>query len=154
MPRRSLAPLTGLRPWCGLGPSVRHVDVSVDLNAAYFSGAPGTHFTIRWSEADQGDSLSDGPSPHQGHSPVIQPARRRGRATAAHPAAKPYPALSQVCSYLTCREGKANPDPRAPTTKIKNVSTTSQFILTPQLPHMARKWSNFNLAGVTRWLPR
>ena len=126
MPRRSLAPLTGLRPWCGLGPSVRHVDVSVDLNAAYFSGAPGTHFTIRWSEADQGDSLSDGPSPHQGHSPVIQPARRRGRATAAHPAAKPYPALSQVCSYPNLQVRKADP---VPASSLKATQQT-------QYPHL------------------
>ena len=40
MPRQNLAPLIGLRPWCGLGPYVRRVDVSCE------SQAPAEHFNI------------------------------------------------------------------------------------------------------------
>ena len=95
MPRRSLAPLIGLRPWCGLA-LVCVACSCLRISSTYLSVAlPTTSALVDLMKITA--SLSKGRSPHQGHSPVILPTRRRGTATAAHPAAKPFAALSQLC---------------------------------------------------------
>jgi len=52
VPRRRPAALIGLHPWCGLGPSVLHADLSADLNAANLWSARTATSSISWSEEE------------------------------------------------------------------------------------------------------